>query len=118
MLLDREVAWQHDKRLSTRLRFTNLRHQAGPEDFDYRSTPFRSASGIDACDNLAICGPTGIGKPWLTWVIGHKACRDNRSVLYARFPRLLKELALTRSDGRIASRSEEKAAPQTVGSNT
>ena len=33
-------------------------------------------------------------------VAGHKACRDNRSVLYQRVPRLFEELALARGDGR------------------
>ncbi len=57
---------------------------------------------IDAHDNLALCGPTGIDKSWLACTIGHKACRDNRSVVYARFPRLLEDLALARGDRRIA----------------
>src|ERR1700738_5263426 len=33
---------------------------------------------------------------------GHKACRDNRSVLYQRVPKLFAELALARVDGRYA----------------
>jgi DNA replication protein DnaC len=33
-------------------------------------------------------------------VTGHKACRDDRSVLYHRLPRLLDMLALARGDGR------------------
>ncbi len=33
---------------------------------------------------------------------GHKACRDNRSVLYHRMPRLFEALALARGDGRHA----------------
>jgi len=65
---------------------------------------------IDAHDNLAICGPTGIGKSWLACAIGHKACRDDRSVLYVRFTRLLDELALARGDGRIASRMKSLAS--------
>src|SRR5271169_2621958 len=32
--------------------------------------------------------------------LGHKACRDDRSVLYYRVPRLLDALALARGDGR------------------
>ena len=32
--------------------------------------------------------------------LGHKACRDNRSVLYQRVPRLFEALALGRGDGR------------------
>ena len=32
--------------------------------------------------------------------IGHRACRDNRSVLYHRWPKLCEDLALARGDGR------------------
>ena len=32
--------------------------------------------------------------------LGHKACRDNRSVIYQRAPRLFEDLALARRDGR------------------
>jgi len=57
---------------------------------------------IDAHDNLILCGPTGVGKSWLACALGHKACRDNRSVLYQRVPKLFPELALARGDGRYA----------------
>jgi DNA replication protein DnaC len=33
---------------------------------------------------------------------GHQACRDNRSVLYQRIPKLFADLALARGDGRYA----------------
>ena len=36
---------------------------------------------IDAHDNLALVGPSGVGKSWLACAIGQKACRDNGSVL-------------------------------------
>jgi hypothetical protein len=55
---------------------------------------------IDDHANLLICGPSGVGKSWLASAFGNKACRDNRSVLYQRVPRLFSELALARSDGR------------------
>ena len=45
-------------------------------------------------------GPTGTGKSWLACALGHKACRDNRSVLYQRVPKLFGDLALARGDGR------------------
>ena len=64
---------------------------------------------IDAHENLAIIGPTGVGKSWLACALGHKACRDNRSVLYTRLPRLIDELALARGDGRIAARMKSLA---------
>ena len=44
--------------------------------------------------------PTGVGKSWLACAIGQKACRDNRSVLYHRWPKLCEDLALARGDGR------------------
>ncbi|MGI4801233.1 MAG: IS21-like element helper ATPase IstB [Janthinobacterium lividum] len=118
LLLDRETVYRHDKRLSARLRYARLRHHAAPEDIDYRSVrgldrrlveTLLKGEWIDAHDNLAICGPTGIGKSWLACAIGHKACRDNRSVLYTRFPGLLEDLALARGDGRIAARLKSLA---------
>ena len=36
--------------------------------------------------NLIIVGKTGLGKSWLACALGHKACRDDRSVLYHRVP--------------------------------
>ena len=42
----------------------------------------------------------GLGKSWLASALGDKACRDNRSVLYQRAPRLFEDLALARGDGR------------------
>ncbi len=109
LLLDREISWRQDKRFAARLRHARLRQQACLEDVDYRSprsldrTLFqRLAEGqwIDAHDNLALTGPTGTGKSWLASALGHKACRDNRSVLYQRVPRLFADLALARGDGR------------------
>ena len=55
---------------------------------------------IDAHDNLILCGPTGVGKSWLACALGHQACRDNRSVLYQRVPKLFADLALAPGDGR------------------
>ena len=111
LLLDRELTHRRDKRLATRLRYARLRHHASVEDVDYR-TPrgldralfqkLAQGTWIDAHDNLILCGPTGAGKSWLASALGHKACRDNRSVLYQRVPKLFAELALARGDGRYA----------------
>ncbi|KYK45309.1 ATP-binding protein [Bradyrhizobium liaoningense] len=109
LLLEREVSLRHDKRLATRLRHAKLRQQACVEDVDYR-TPrgldralFASlveGRWIDDHANLLICGPAGVGKSWIASALGQKACRDNRSVLYQRVPRLFDDLALARGDGR------------------
>jgi DNA replication protein DnaC len=109
LLLDREASWRRDKRLSARLRAARLRQQASIEDVDYRSPrgldralfqKLADGAWIDAHDNLALGGPSGVGKSWLACAIGHKACRDNRSVLYHRWPKLREDLALARGDGR------------------
>ncbi len=109
LLLDREASLRQDKRFAARLRIAKLRQQASVEDIDYRSPrgldrarfqKLVEGDWIDAHDNLALIGPTGVGKSWLASSLGHKACRDNRSVLYQRVPRLFEELALARGDGR------------------
>src|SRR6478752_1698989 len=111
MLVDREVLERDNKRLRTRLRFAGLRQVASPEDVDYRAHRGldralfqRLAQGewIERQQNLLITGPTGVGKTWIACALGHRACRDNRSVLYQRVPRLLEGLGLARGDGRYA----------------
>jgi len=109
LLLDRETSWRQDKRFAARLRVAKLRQQACVEDVDYRNPrgldralfqKLIKGEWITAHDNLALIGPTGIGKSWLAAALGHKACRDNRSVLYQRVPRLFEDLALAHGDGR------------------
>jgi DNA replication protein DnaC len=109
LLLDRESTDRHDRRFKARLRYSRLRHQAVVEDIDYRAArgldrallqQLIAGRWIDEAQNLVIEGPTGIGKSWLACALGHKACRDNRSVLYQRVPKMFTDLALARGDGR------------------
>jgi DNA replication protein DnaC len=109
LLLDREATERYERRLRGKLRFARLRHQAAVEDVDYRAargldrTLFQALIGgrwIDEAQNLIIEGPAGVGKSWLACALGQKACRDNRSVLYQRIPRMFGDLALARGDGR------------------
>lgn len=111
ILLEHEVTLRRQKRFEARARTARLRHAASVEDIDYRAP-----RGLDrtlflklaACDwirqhrNLLVTGPTGIGKSWISCALGHKACRENLSVLYQRGPRLMAALALARGDGRYA----------------
>ena len=92
-------------------RFASLRQSAVVEDVDMKAPRgldkalfARLVAGdwIARHQSLLICGPTGTGKSWLACALGHKACRDNHSVLYHRVPRLFDALALARGDGRHA----------------
>jgi len=109
LLLDREASLRQDKRFTSRLRAARLRQQAAVEDVDYRSPrgldralfqKLAEGDWIKGHDNLVLVGPTCVGKSWLAAALGHKACRDNQSVLYQRVPRLFEDLALGRGDGR------------------
>ncbi len=111
LLLEHEQTLRRQKRFETRARTARLRHSASVEDIDYRA-----ARGLDramflklaSCDfirerrNLLITGSCGVGKSWLGCALGHKACREDFSVLYHRAPRLFEALALARGDGRYA----------------
>ena len=119
LLLDREAVHRQDKRLGSRLLHAKLRHQAAPEDIDYRATRgldravlrgLIEGHWIEAHDNLIITGPTGVGKSWLACALGHKACRDNRSVLYVRAPKLFDELVLAHGDGSFPRRLKRLGA--------
>lgn len=109
LLLDRETMERENKRLRARLRLAVLRQEAVVEDVDLRAARgldralFQKLVGgdwIERKQNLLVIGPTGVGKSWIACALGHKACRDNRSVAYHRVPRLLEALALARGDGR------------------
>ena len=111
ILLEHEATRRQQKRFEARARTAKLRHPASVEDVDYRA-----ARGLDralflklaSCDwirehrHCLLTGPCGVGKSWLACALGHKACRENLSVLYHRMPRLFAALALARGDGRYA----------------
>lgn len=111
LLVDREAAERDTKRLAARLKFAALRQAASVEDLDLR-TPrgldratiahLIDGGWIDRHENLLITGQTGLGKSWIACALGHKACRDGRSVAYHRVTRLFEALALARGDGRHA----------------
>ena len=111
LLVDREAIERENKRLVSRLKFAGLRQNAIVEDVD-----MKAARGLDKAlfaklvvgdwiaqkQNLIVIGKTGLGKSWIACALAHKACRDDRSVLYHRVPRLFDALALARGDGRHA----------------
>jgi DNA replication protein DnaC len=111
MLIDRELAERENRRLQSRLRSAKLRQQACIEDIDYqqprgldRSLIKSLAAGQWLKDhlNILICGLTGTGKTYIACALGHRTCMEGFSVLYYRCPRLFRELAVARGDGRYS----------------
>jgi DNA replication protein DnaC len=109
LLVDREAVERESKRLVSRLKYANLRQTAVIEDLDTKVArgldkglfaKLATGEWIARHQDLLITGKTGTGKSWLACALGHKACRDDRSVHYYRVPRLLDALALARGDGR------------------
>jgi DNA replication protein DnaC len=112
LLLEREQARRHDRRLARLLQLARLRYAACVEDVNFRakrglerSRLLQLAGGewIRQHQTLLITGPTGTGKSWLACALGNSACRQGHSVRYVRVPRLLgEELVLARADGSYA----------------
>jgi DNA replication protein DnaC len=109
LMVDRETIERENKRLVTRLKFARLRQSAVVEDINMKAPRSLDKAlfqklvvgdWIERHQNLLIIGQAGVGKSFIACALGHKACRDNRSVLYYRLPRLFDALLLARGDGR------------------
>src|SRR6185437_9747500 len=102
LLLEYELTLRRQKQFETRARVARLRHPASVEDVNYQSPRGLDRAlflKLSTCDwiaerrNLLLTGASGLGKSWLACALGHKACRENVSVLYTRMPRLFADLA-------------------------
>jgi DNA replication protein DnaC len=103
LMVDRKTLSRNNKSLGNRLKFAGLQQAAVVEDVDLKAArqldkPLfaRLAVGdwIDGRQNWINIGEKGLGKSWLACAPGHKACRDDRAVLYQRVPRMFDALAL------------------------
>jgi len=111
LLTDREASSRSTKKFQSRMRAARLRHVgACIEDVDYRASrkldkalfkQLATGHWIEDHQNLLITGPCGVGKTWLACALGQRACRDNRTILYHRLPRLFGDLELAHGDGRF-----------------
>jgi DNA replication protein DnaC len=82
LLLDQEILYRDNRRLTRLLKAARLRVGACVEDIDYRhprgiERPFMSTltscQWIQRHQNLAITGPTCTGKTWLVCALGNQA---------------------------------------------
>jgi len=110
MLVVAELTERENRRLARLLKAAKLRSTDVIEDVDF-TTPrglkkaevLRLAQGdwVERHHQLAIIGPTGIGKTFLACALANAALRRGHSALYLRGSRMVDELALARGDGRL-----------------
>jgi len=113
LLVERELTYRENRRLTRLLQLAQLKERAALEDLDLRArrgldrsqlTSLTSCNWIRAHQNLLIHGATGCGKTFLACALAHQACRQGLSALYLRAPRLFDELSLCHADGSFRKR--------------
>jgi DNA replication protein DnaC len=113
LLVEREVSYRENRRLTRLLQVAQLKERAALEELDFRArrgldraqlASLASCDWIRGAHNLLIHGPTGCGKTFLACALAHQACRQGLSALYLRAPRLFDELSLCHADGSFRKR--------------
>jgi len=113
LLVEREVSYRENRRLTRLLQVAQLKERAALEELDFRArrgldraqlASLASCDWIRGAHNLLIHGATGCGKTFLACALAHQACRQGLSALYLRAPRLFDELSLCHADGSFRKR--------------
>jgi DNA replication protein DnaC len=109
MLVEKEALYRQNRKLSSLLRRASFRFpEACIEHLDFKAdrklsknTVMKLAQNewIRKSQNIIITGETGAGKSYIACALGNNACRNGYSTLYARIPKLLDELKISRADG-------------------
>ncbi len=111
LLVDRELTERENRRLARYLKTAKLRSDAVVEDLDFRRQRgldrpvvlgLAEAGWVNSHHNVAVVGPTGVGKTFVACALANAAIRRGHTALYLRAPRMLDELAIARLDGRFA----------------
>ena len=69
---------------------------------------------LQAHENLAFCGPVGVGKTFLACALGHSACRAGARVRFVKVARLLQALHQSRADNSFDRELRSWVAPDVL----
>jgi DNA replication protein DnaC len=108
MLVDAQWLWRENRSMAARLRSARLKQQASIEDINFRH-PRQLDRGLirslSSCDwvrdrhNIAISGPSGIGKTFICCALLEKACRAGFTTLYFAAEKFFRTMAVAFADG-------------------
>lgn len=108
ILVEAQWLWRENHAIKSRLRNATLKMQATIENINYRHARQLERSmiqSLSSCDwvrqhhNVAISGPSGIGKTYICCALLDKACREGFSARYVSAPKFFRRLAIAYADG-------------------
>lgn len=112
LIVDDEWIHRENRKMTIRLKQARFKDKnACIEDIDYQHSrdlqkttvlDLAQSRWIDASQNLAITGPTGVGKSYIAQALGHQACRAGHATAYLRVPKLMNEITHAKGDGTYA----------------
>jgi DNA replication protein DnaC len=108
MLVDAQWIWRENRAIAIRLRNACLKQQASIEDLNYRHPRQLDRAlmrSLASCDwvrqrhNIAITGPSGVGKTYIGCALLEKACREGFTAYYVAASKFFRKLVLAYADG-------------------
>ena len=123
LLVEAEWVERDTRKLKRLLRVAGLPETAALEDVDYRATrglDKAQIAALSACtwvrkqQNVAILGPTGVGKTWLACAFASQACRQRLQVAFYRASDLFAEIGVAAHDGSLPKLKLQLAKPSLV----
>lgn len=108
MLIQAEWEDRESRKIRRHLKAARFRYHAAIEEISYGSdrnldktimTRLTDCSFIKRSENILICGPTGVGKSFISSALGNQACHQGFKVLYFNTQKLFTRLRMSKADG-------------------